>query len=55
MQENDYRVLPNFASRIQQGLPLNIYGRGTQTRTFYISDALYGFACDCQWRDWKRL
>lgn len=44
MQENDYRVLPNFASRIQQELPLNVYGRGTQTRTFcYITDAIVGF------------
>jgi UDP-glucuronate decarboxylase len=44
MQESDYRVLPNFASRIKAGKPLNIYGRGTQTRTFcYITDALTGF------------
>jgi len=44
MQETDYRVLPNFASRIKGGLPLNIYGSGTQTRTFcYIVDALVGF------------
>lgn len=44
MQETDYRVMPNFASRIKGGLPLNIYGSGAQTRTFcYISDALTGF------------
>jgi UDP-glucuronate decarboxylase len=44
MQETDYRVLPNFASRIKAGKPLNIYGQGTQTRTFcYITDALTGF------------
>jgi len=44
MQETDYRVLPNFASRIKAGKPLNIYGSGTQTRTFcYITDALTGF------------
>jgi UDP-glucuronate decarboxylase len=44
MQENDYRVLPNFASRIKSGEPLQIYGGGTQTRTFcYITDALVGF------------
>jgi UDP-glucuronate decarboxylase len=44
MQETDYRVLPNFAHRIKAGQPLNIYGSGTQTRTFcYISDALIGF------------
>jgi len=44
MIETDYRVLPNFANRIKAGLPLNIYGTGTQTRTFcYITDALIGF------------
>jgi UDP-glucuronate decarboxylase len=44
MQETDYRVLPNFASRIKAGKPLNIYGQGNQTRTFcYITDALTGF------------
>ena len=44
MQETDYRVLPNFASRIKSGEPLHIYGDGTQTRTFcYITDALVGF------------
>ena len=44
MQERDYRVLPNFASRIKGNLPLSIYGTGTQTRTFcYIVDALVGF------------
>ena len=44
MQENDYRVLPNFASRIKSGIPLNIYGDGNQTRTFcYVTDALVGF------------
>jgi UDP-glucuronate decarboxylase len=44
MQESDYRVLPNFASRIKGGKPLSLYGTGVQTRTFcYISDALAGF------------
>ncbi len=44
MRETDYRVLPNFASRIIGGKPLHIYGTGSQTRTFcYISDALNGF------------
>ncbi|GAB6052610.1 SDR family oxidoreductase [Magnetospira thiophila] len=44
MQETDYRVLPNFASRIKAGLPLNVYGSGNQTRTFcYITDAMVGF------------
>jgi UDP-glucuronate decarboxylase len=44
MQESDYRVLPNFASRIKAGRPLKIYGSGRQTRTFcYINDAIVGF------------
>jgi UDP-glucuronate decarboxylase len=44
MLENDYRVLPNFASKIKKGLPLQIYGNGSQTRTFcYITDAIFGF------------
>ena len=44
MQEKDYRVLPNFASRIKAGRPLSVYGSGNQTRTFcYISDAMNGF------------
>jgi UDP-glucuronate decarboxylase len=44
MQETDYRVLPNFASRLKGGLPLNVYGTGNQTRTFcYVTDAMVGF------------
>ncbi len=44
MQETDYRVLPNFASQIIKGKPLNLYGSGKQTRTFcYITDAIEGF------------
>ncbi|MCH9670783.1 MAG: NAD-dependent epimerase/dehydratase family protein [Gammaproteobacteria bacterium] len=44
MRENDYRVLPNFASRIKAGKPLNVYGNGNQTRTYcYVTDALSGF------------
>ncbi len=44
MQETDYRVMPNFANRIKAGRPLNVYGAGTQTRTFcYITDAMAGF------------
>ena len=44
MQETDYRVLPNFASRIKAGRTLKVYGSGTQTRTFcYITDAMVGF------------
>ncbi len=44
MQETDYRVLPNFTSRIKGNIPLQIYGTGKQTRTFcYITDAMEGF------------
>jgi UDP-glucuronate decarboxylase len=44
MQETDYRVLPNFASRLKAKQPLNVYGSGNQTRTFcYITDAMVGF------------
>jgi UDP-glucuronate decarboxylase len=44
MAERDYRVLPNFASRIKAGKPLHVYGSGGQTRTFcYVADALTGF------------
>lgn len=44
MSEKDYRVLPNFASRIKGGNPLHVYGSGNQTRTYcYITDAMVGF------------
>lgn len=44
MTETDYRVMPNFASRIKGGQPLFIYGNGSQTRTFcYVTDAMTGF------------
>jgi UDP-glucuronate decarboxylase len=44
MQKTDYRVLPNFGARIMEGLPLQIYGHGDQTRTFcYVTDAIVGF------------
>lgn len=44
MQEADYRVLPNFASRLKANRPLKLYGSGNQTRTFcYISDSIVGF------------
>ncbi len=44
MQESDYRVLPNFASRLKARQPLHVYGRGNQTRTFcYVTDAIIGF------------
>jgi len=44
MQEEDYRVLPNFASKIKSEDPLLVYSTGNQTRTFcYITDAMTGF------------
>jgi UDP-glucuronate decarboxylase len=44
MQQADYRVLPNFASRIKRDQPLKVYGSGNQTRTFcYVTDAIAGF------------
>lgn len=44
MKETDYRVLPNFASRVINGKPLQAYGSGKQTRTFcYVTDAINGF------------
>lgn len=44
MQKTDYRVMPNFAFRIKEKRPIEVYGSGTQTRTYcYISDAIIGF------------
>ena len=44
MQENDYRVMPNFAFAILKDKPLEMYGSGLQTRTYcYITDAIVGF------------
>jgi UDP-glucuronate decarboxylase len=43
MTPNDHRVMPNFAARIQKGLPLELYGTGQQTRTMcYITDGITG-------------
>lgn len=44
MQKLDYRVLPNFAAKILASEPVNVYGSGSQTRTFcYVTDAIRGF------------
>jgi UDP-glucuronate decarboxylase len=44
MSELDYRVLPNFGSRIAKGESLDVYGNGLQTRTYcYVTDAVEGF------------
>jgi UDP-glucuronate decarboxylase len=43
MHETDYRVMPNFASRIFKGEALMVHGSGQQTRTFcYVADAVVG-------------
>ncbi len=44
MRQDDYRVLPSIAAKIIRKEPIQIYGDGTQTRTFcYITDAVRGF------------
>jgi UDP-glucuronate decarboxylase len=44
MQEADYRVMPNFASKIKSEKNLKLYGSAKQTRTYcYITDAMSGF------------
>jgi UDP-glucuronate decarboxylase len=44
MRRGDYRVLPNFATKIIEAEPLHVYADGTQTRTFcYVTDATVGF------------
>lgn len=43
MQENDGRVVSNFIVQALQGIPLSVYGDGSQTRSFcYVSDLVDG-------------
>lgn len=43
MLENDGRVVSNFALKALQGIPLTVYGDGSQTRSFfYVSDLVGG-------------
>jgi UDP-glucuronate decarboxylase len=43
MLENDGRVVSNFIVQALQGIPLTIYGDGSQTRSFcYVSDLVEG-------------
>lgn len=43
MLENDGRVVSNFVVQALQGIPLTVYGEGTQTRSFcYVSDLVEG-------------
>jgi dTDP-glucose 4,6-dehydratase len=43
MRLNDGRVIPNFIVQALAGMPITVYGDGTQTRSFcYISDMVDG-------------
>jgi len=43
MRINDGRVVPNFIYQALNGLPITVYGRGSQTRSFcYIDDLVDG-------------
>ncbi|HLP89968.1 MAG TPA: UDP-glucuronic acid decarboxylase family protein [Nostocaceae cyanobacterium] len=43
MLENDGRVVSNFVVQALRGIPLTVYGEGTQTRSFcYVSDLVDG-------------
>ncbi len=43
MLENDGRVVSNFIVQALQGIPLTVYGDGSQTRSFcYVSDLVQG-------------
>jgi len=43
MLENDGRVVSNFVSQSLRGVPLTVYGSGSQTRSFcYVSDLVDG-------------
>ena len=43
MLENDGRVVSNFVVQALKGIPLTVYGDGSQTRSFcYVSDLVEG-------------
>jgi UDP-glucuronate decarboxylase len=43
MLENDGRVVSNFIVQALQGVPLTVYGDGSQTRSFcYVDDMVSG-------------
>lgn len=43
MRSHDGRVVPNFVTQALGGLPLTVYGGGTQTRSFcYVDDLVEG-------------
>jgi UDP-glucuronate decarboxylase len=44
MHPNDGRVVSNFIVQALQGLPITVYGKGQQTRSFcYVDDLVEGF------------
>jgi UDP-glucuronate decarboxylase len=44
MALNDGRVVSNFISQALRGVPLTLYGEGTQTRSFcFVEDLIEGF------------
>ncbi|WFE32694.1 NAD-dependent epimerase/dehydratase family protein [Micromonospora sp. WMMD975] len=44
LSREDYRIMPNIAVRLSTGEAIDVYGDGTQTRTFcYATDAIVGF------------
>ncbi|SHM91825.1 NAD-dependent epimerase/dehydratase family protein [Actinacidiphila paucisporea] len=44
LSREDYRIMPNIAARLSSGEPIDVYGDGSQTRTFcYATDAITGF------------
>ena len=43
MAPNDGRVISNFIMQAKKGIPLTVYGKGTQTRSFcYVDDLVAG-------------
>jgi len=46
MRPTDGRVISNFINQAIRNIPLTVYGKGTQTRSFcYISDLVEGIIC----------
>jgi UDP-glucuronate decarboxylase len=44
MRDDDGRVVTNFLLQAMRGIPLTVYGAGTQTRSFcYVDDLIEGF------------
>jgi UDP-glucuronate decarboxylase len=44
LSREDYRIMPNIAVRLSKGQTIDVYGDGSQTRTFcYATDAITGF------------